>query len=220
MNSLWIIFITSFTVAFSGALMPGPLLSATISESGTRSRGWLVGPLYMLGHGLLEIILLIALSLGLAPFLTGRIAFMTIAFGGGGFMIWMAWGMFRSLPSLSLDEVINDPTGGSTSEKMGRLPVTGALLSLSNPYWIIWWATIGLAYVLSAREKGVSGVAAFFSGHILADTVWYTIVSAGIYKGRHVMPRILYQGLIALCALFLVGYALYLLINGLTTLLA
>jgi threonine/homoserine/homoserine lactone efflux protein len=81
--------------------MPGPLLSATISESGTREHGWMVGPLFMLGHALLELTLLAALFLGLAPLLTSRTAFVLIAFAGGGFMIWMAWGMFQ-IPAHSL----------------------------------------------------------------------------------------------------------------------
>ncbi len=207
MENLWIIFLTSLTIGFSGAMMPGPMLSATIGESG--KRGWLVGPLFILGHGILELMLLAGLFLGLAPLLTSRTAFLVIALGGGSFMIWMAWGMFRSLPGLSL-ETTGEARGGF-------LPLTGALMSLANPYWIIWWATIGLGYVMGAREKGFTGVAAFFAGHILADLIWYTFVSLGVHRGRRLMSPPIYRGLIALCALFLAGYALYLLVSGFRT---
>jgi threonine/homoserine/homoserine lactone efflux protein len=213
MGSLWVIFITSFTITLSGALMPGPLLSATISESGTREHGWLVGPLFMLGHALLELTLLAALFLGLAPLLTSRTAFVLIAFAGGGFMIWMAWGMFQTLPTLSLETEGAKDRDTSTKIRT-NLPLTGALMSLANPYWTIWWATIGLGYVLSARETGLLGVAVFFSGHILTDTLWYTLVSVGIWRGRKIMPLFLYRGLIGFCALFLTGYAGYLIVNG------
>jgi threonine/homoserine/homoserine lactone efflux protein len=208
MDKLGGIFITSFFIAFSGALMPGPLLSATISESGRK--GWKVGPLYMLGHGVLEALLIGALFLGLAPLLVSDTAFVIVAFAGGLFMIWMAWGMFRSLPSLTLTG-----TGGRAG---GSLPLTGALLSLANPYWIIWWATIGMGYVLIAGKLGFSGVLAFFLGHILADLGWYAFVSLAIHKGRNILPDRVYRGIIAICALFLLGYAAYLLYNGIVRL--
>ena len=204
MEKLTGIFISSFLIALSGALMPGPLLSATISESGRR--GWKVGPLFMLGHGVLEAMLIVGLFLGLAPLLVSNIAFIIIAFAGGGFMIWMALGMFRSLPKLTL-------TGEKV--KSGKsLPITGALMSLANPYWIIWWATIGLGYVMIAGNLGFPGVLAFFLGHILADLAWYAFVSLAIHKGRDVLPDRVYRWLIAFCAVFLLGYAGYLLYNG------
>ncbi|MCK5672020.1 MAG: LysE family transporter [Spirochaetales bacterium] len=204
MDKLIGIFIISFIMAFSGALMPGPLLSATINESGRR--GWKVGPLFILGHGILEGILIIGLFLGLAPLLTSNAAFIVIAFGGGSFMIWMAFGMFRSLPHITLNN--------STEKSGNNLILTGILMSMANPYWIIWWATIGLGYILSSRKLGFTGVLVFFLGHIFADLLWYTFVSVAIYKGRTILPNKVYKGIIAVCALFLIGYAMYLISRG------
>lgn len=204
MDKLIGIFITSFIIAFSGALMPGPLLGATINESGRR--GWKVGPLFILGHGILEGILIIGLFLGLAPLLTSNAAFIVIAFGGGSFMIWMAFGMFRSLPHISLNN--------STEESGNNLILTGILMSLANPYWTIWWATIGLGYILTSRKFGFLGVLIFFLGHILADLLWYTFVSLTVYKGREILPVRIYKSIIAVCALFLIGYAIYLISGG------
>ena len=225
MQNLGAIFLSSFAIGFSGALMPGPLLSTTISESGRR--GWVVGPLFILGHAVLDIapgelrrqrLLLIAgLFLGLAPLLTSNTAFIVIAFAGGTFMLWMAWGMFRSLPSLSLAGAAAAGVTGSrrSSGETGRpLALTGALMSLANPYWIIWWATIGLGYVISSREAGLMGVAAFFTGHILADLVWYAFVSFAVDKGRRILPDLAYKLLIGVCGTFLAGYAVYLIVGG------
>ncbi len=46
--------------------MPGPLLTATISESS--QRGFIAGPLLITGHAILELVLVIAFLLGLARF--------------------------------------------------------------------------------------------------------------------------------------------------------
>jgi threonine/homoserine/homoserine lactone efflux protein len=46
------IFGGSFALALSGVLLPGPLLTVTISESARR--GFKAGPLLITGHGLLE----------------------------------------------------------------------------------------------------------------------------------------------------------------------
>ncbi|MBN1636251.1 MAG: LysE family transporter, partial [Deltaproteobacteria bacterium] len=63
----FMIFGSSFVIALSGAMVPGPLLTVTISESARR--GAMTGPLLIVGHGILELLLLIAIMMGLAPFL-------------------------------------------------------------------------------------------------------------------------------------------------------
>ena len=65
MGGFLTIFVSSFVIALSGAMMPGTLLTVTISESSRR--GVIAGPLLILGHGILELTLVTALLLGLAP---------------------------------------------------------------------------------------------------------------------------------------------------------
>jgi threonine/homoserine/homoserine lactone efflux protein len=201
------IFVSSFVIALSGALMPGPLLTATISESS--QRGFITGPLLIAGHAILELGLVIALLLGLAPFLQLPAVFVATALIGSAILFWMAYGMFRSLPSLCLS--------WEADQKKSNHPVaSGILMSAANPYWIIWWATIGLGYILYSRQFGFWGIAFFFGGHILADLIWYSLVSAAIAGGRHFLTDRLYRSLIAVCAVFLVVFAGYFAYAGLT----
>jgi threonine/homoserine/homoserine lactone efflux protein len=206
MNSLSAVFLTSFIVALSGALMPGPLLTATIGESSRH--GPRAGPLLIAGHALLELTLITLLFLGLAPLLTSVTVTGVIALAGGGILFWLAFGMFRSLPSLSL-ETERPSKGGH-----GRLVTSGILLSISNPYWTIWWATIGLAYILQSRRWGVAGVAVFFTGHILADFVWYSAVSFSIGKGRRFFIPAVYRSVVGGCAGFLTVFGSVFVFNG------
>ncbi len=206
MLTLLTIFFSSFVLALSVAMIPGPLLTATITESSRR--GTLAGPLLIVGHGILELALVVALLLGLAPFLKQEKVFATIAIAGAVILIWMAVGMFRSLPSLSLswDEKTTDG---------GHLIVNGVLLSIANPYWTVWWATIGLGYILHCMRFGLLGILFFFSGHILGDLAWYAAVSAAVVRGRHLLSDRLYRGIIGTCAAFLVVFACYFVFAGL-----
>jgi len=211
MTVLATIFISSFIIALSGALMPGPLLTATISESSRR--GVSAGPLLILGHGILELVLVVAIMAGLAPFFQSRGLFTAIAFVGSVILLWMAVGMFRSLPGLSL-------AANGESQVENRLVVDGILLSVSNPYWTLWWATIGLGYIAQSQRYGFWGIAAFFSGHILADLAWYTAVSAGIGRGRHFLNDRVYRGIIGTCAILLIAFAGYFLYTGIVSMMA
>ena len=205
MLALLTIFITSFFIAFSGAMMPGPLMTMTIGES-ARSGPW-VGPKMIAGHAVLEIALLLALFFGLAPLFKNEIFFVGVAMVGGLIMIWMAQSMFRSLPTL---EIKAETTSGKTI----NLYLAGILMSLANPYWIIWWATIGLGYVLVSKELGFAGIAFFFVGHILGDLVWYSAISIAIGRGRKFFSNKLYRILVGVCAAFLAMFAVWLIWDG------
>ena len=191
--------------------MPGTLLTITVSESS--QRGAIVGPLLILGHSILELTLVIALLLGLAPVFKQEWFFIVISFIGGGILLWMAIGMFRALPSLSL-------AFDTTQTRRGNLVFTGILMSVVNPYWIIWWATIGLGYILHSKQFGLWGLFFFFIGHILADFAWYTVVSTAVGKGRAFFNDRMYKGLIGMCAGFLILFACYLLYKAVQTIAA
>ncbi len=199
------IFISSFIIALSGALMPGPLLTITISES-TR-RGFVAGPLIILGHGILEATLVVALMMGLAPYLSKDYFFISIALAGGLILFWMAISMFKSLPHLSLQLKSN-------KTRRHNLILTGIIFSLANPYWSIWWASIGLGYILHSMEIGLLGVCVFFAGHILADLGWYALISYFTSNGCKYFSDRTYRGLIACCAAFLICFSLYFFYSG------
>ncbi len=200
MLALATIFGTSFVLALSGAMMPGPLLTTTISES--VRRGALTGPFLILGHAILELAMVAALLFGLAPFLTRNLVFAAIALVGAAVLVWMAIGMLRGLRALRID-------WNAHADRSGPLVPAGILVSVSNPYWVIWWATIGLGYLVSCKALGAAGVAAFFLGHIAGDLAWYTLISVLVARGRRLLTDRIYRGLIGVCATFLAGFAFY-----------
>lgn len=203
--ALLTIFCTSFILALSGALMPGPLLTVTVSESSRR--GALVGPMMIFGHGLLELVLVVALLSGLAPILVRDDVFIFISLSGGAVLLWMGTTMLRSLSQLSLED-------RPQNSRSRNLVLAGIVLSAANPYWLIWWASIGLGYIMYAMKFGIMGIAAFFWGHILADLAWYSLISYGIAKGRRFFSDNLYRKLIGGCAVFLLAFSCWFLYGG------
>jgi threonine/homoserine/homoserine lactone efflux protein len=202
----WAIFATAFTVGLSGAMMPGPLLTMAIGESGRL--GFWAGPLLVLGHGLLELALVIGLLFGLGGFLAKTSVAGLIGLVGGAFLLWMG----RELWLGARTQVL-DLDGGSAPAKGGPI-LAGITISASNPYWLMWWATIGAAYVNMALQHGTKGVALFLGGHLLADLAWYSLIAAAATAGKSFMSPRLYQGILGLCGLFLMALAAYFIYSG------
>jgi threonine/homoserine/homoserine lactone efflux protein len=205
------VFVSSFIIALSGALMPGPLLAVTVRD--TTRRGFAAAPLLVLGHGLLEAGLVALILLGLAEWVRGDAATTVIALAGGAMLFWMALGMAREVRTLRFDlgaGASGGPAGGKEEERRGVVgPVlNGIVASISNPYWIIWWATIGLGYLVLSREFGSLGIALFFAGHILADLAWYMFVGYAVSMGRSRFSDRAYRWVVGACSGFLFFFAL------------
>jgi threonine/homoserine/homoserine lactone efflux protein len=200
------VFGSAFVIGFSGALMPGPMFALVLS--GSSKSGFKAGPLTVLGHGILELILVIALVLGLGTFLQNETVFKYIGIIGGGVLVYLGIDMIRSMRRVSIDIKKKDNIPGKS------LVFHGIIASLSNPYWIMWWATIGMALILSALKYRFWGIAVFFIGHILSDLVWYSSVSFAVDRGRKILSQKVYQGIVATCGVLLVGFGLYFVIGA------
>jgi threonine/homoserine/homoserine lactone efflux protein len=199
------IFISSFIIGLSGALMPGPVLTVAISE--TTRRGFWAGPLIVLGHAILEVTLLALLVLGFADLIRKPGLMGVVGIAGGAVLLWMSFDMLRGVRHLRLDL-----SGGKNA--WGGPVTAGVLTSLANPYWIIWWATIGLGYVIISMQFGFIGLAAFFTGHILADLAWYSAVSLFVSRGRKYISDRIYRGIIGGCAVMLIFFGVYFGVTG------
>ncbi|HET6454358.1 MAG TPA: LysE family transporter [Armatimonadota bacterium] len=207
------VFILSFITALSGALMPGPLLTVTIAQ--TARRGMRASVLLVAGHSLLELVLVVGLWFGLGHFLRIRPVIGTITVLGGLMLLWMGWGMIRDARRGALDIRTTANDGG---EGVLRNPIlTGMAVSISNPYWVIWWATIGLTFFAALSQNAVSTICAFYFGHIMGDILWYLAIGIAVATGRRLINPTVYRVIVQICGIFLIflgGSFLYLIATG------
>ena len=189
--------IAAFVIGLSGAMSPGPYLTVTIAR--TLREGRLAAMLMLVGHALLEAVLLIGFAFGLASILKLPTVATVMSVVGGVVLLWMGgsllWGAWRGT-------VVADLNAAENPTRLG--PVAhGAIVSLSNPYWTLWWATIGITLAIKGLEFGPIGVAAFFVGHELADLAWYSIVIFAVAAGKHLLSDRVYRVVMAALACFL-----------------
>jgi threonine/homoserine/homoserine lactone efflux protein len=215
------IFVVSFVTALSGALMPGPLLTVTIAQ--TAEKGFLASALLIAGHSLLELLVVIGLAFGLGRILKVKPVLGTITALGGMMLLWMGWGMVSSRALLDL-EAGSQGGGAFGGPGVLGLVLTGVVVSISNPYWTVWWATVGMT-LFAALPRDSSApmrraaliIGAFYLGHIAGDIVWYSAVGAAVATGRELISPAIYQIVVRICGallVFLGGSFLYLLASG------
>lgn len=195
-----LIFLSALAVAFSGAMMPGPLLTYTISQS--FNNGPFSGFIIIAGHALLEFLLIILIFLGLDTVLQSNYAQISIGIIGGLMLIFMGYDMIRSSwkNRISIEVKDNQASGKN-------MFFSGAAISAANPYFLLWWAVIGLGFLLDAYKSiGAAGVLIFYLGHISADFIWYGFLSILIGTTRKFIKLSLYRAIIAVLGGLLVFF--------------
>lgn len=207
---LFQIFGQSFLVGLSGSVAPGPLLTYNIQL--TCRKGFWSGPKLILGHIILEGALILGLIWGLGRFIQLPATRITIGLLGGMMLIWMGYDLIfkESKRGISSSLEVAAATETPPAVRMTDLnPVlAGMVVSISNPYWLMWWVMVGLAMITQALKFSWVGVFCFYLGHILSDLGWYSLISGALVKGRHFLSDGVYRGLLFVCGLFLFFLAL------------
>jgi threonine/homoserine/homoserine lactone efflux protein len=190
-------FLLGLVVGLTGALAPGPTLVATIN--GSIAGNWKIGPKVTLGHMIAESVIFILIVLGLAtlalPYTT------TFALTGGIALI-----VFGALTIMgSRGATLSGPVTGT----VGNPYLAGLVTSVANPYFWIWWLTIGSAMVIAGLAGGIVLAAVFMVGHWCADLGWFTLVSTGVSRGKTILSDISYRRIMGVCGVFLILFGAY-----------
>jgi threonine/homoserine/homoserine lactone efflux protein len=220
LSEFWLIFSFSFLVALTGAMSPGPLLTYTIIKSAkTKRRGYLMGLWIITGHAILEMGIIILLLLGFSFVLKNIAIVRIIGVSGGLILILFGASIIRDIINGNIStnfmnsrEELNKNPGLIENKGIENPIFGGIMVSMSNPYWWVWWATIGFAFMIQFNisfEKWPKLIA-FFLGHEAGDLIWYLLVSTLAFFGLRHMNRKAYYGILMCCALFMVLFGIYL----------
>ena len=207
-------FLSSFIIGFTGAASPGPLLVVTMSE--TMAVGLLAPLLLITGHSILELGVTAGLNTGVSTLAQNpafRSGFFVV---GGAVMLFLAFMTIRESLGKSRGPSASKASGGSGARNWARLLGLGVVVSVMNPYWTFWWLTIGTGQIAKAQVAGPGHVAAFYSGHILSDYVWYIAVGAMVVFGRNLLKGRAYRWMMAGLGIALGGFGLLFLVEGIT----
>jgi threonine/homoserine/homoserine lactone efflux protein len=187
----------AFTIGLTGALAPGPTLVATVNSS--LKEGWTAGPKVAAGHALVEVLVFLSIVGGLAAAMQQYSRAVSIA---GGLAL-IVFGVMTAKGSKNATLV------ASQGQVIGNAYLAGIITSAANPYFWIWWLSIGSALVLSGLHSGVIMAALFMIGHWVADFGWLILVSISLDRGRSILSDRSYRGILGICGGFLVCFGIY-----------
>ncbi|KYK22208.1 hypothetical protein AYK21_04090 [Thermoplasmatales archaeon SG8-52-2] len=191
--------VTVVLITASGALAPGPLFFATVSQgSKTGAKGGLI---FSISHTLVEFSLIMLLAFGLLTIANKTIVKNVIGIVGGlALIIFGLLQIYFSFKEKTGEKKQNIPS-------YPRLFFMGIILTGLNPYFIIWWLTAGAKLIIISLEfAALLGVVFMFICHVWMDYVWLTSIAYFSKKGTNTLAFKWYKVLIVIFGLVLVYY--------------
>ncbi len=195
MELIWFL-IQVFIISISGAMQPGPV-TATAITMGTRNR-W-AGSLVAVGHGIVEFPLMVLIIFGLGTIIQRPSAQIAIGLTGGLVLVYMAYGMFRT----ALHPVEAQP------DEKDKPVWAGVVLTVSNPYFLLWWATVGLGLATTATKYGMYGFVLFAIVHWLVDLMWVTALSFASFHGTTLLGPKVQKRVMQVCAVAMLFFGVF-----------
>ena len=174
-----IFLLQAVAISLSGVMAPGPVAAATLAAGSHRRHA---GAWVAIGHGVVELplMLLIVAVVGMARVLQTQAFKVGVGIAGGAALVLMAALMLRPAAA-----------GKAPGAAGANRPLwTGIALTAGNPYFLVWWATVGLALATRAISLGLLAFAMFALVHWLCDLVWLELLSLASHRGVRLLgPR-------------------------------
>jgi threonine/homoserine/homoserine lactone efflux protein len=176
--------------------MPGPVVTAAIVKGAEHRHA---GAWIAVGHMIIEIPLILGLAAGLSYIFDNLFARIIIGVVGGILLIYIGIRMFK--------------LRGDTEVTKRAFPMhpilAGILTTVTNPYFILWWATIGALLVLEAIRFELLGIILFILVHESCDLGWEWFVSYITNKSKKLWTEKTHAYVFGICGIFLVALGVY-----------
>ena len=190
-------------ISASGVMSPGPLFAANITyglREGVKS-----GIKIAIGHSIVELPLVILLGIGVFS-LEIFPEFRTIISIFGAITLFVFAG-------IQIKTILGKNKNISIKPKQGPI-VTGILLSALNPFFIVWWLTIGFKLISDAMMIwAFAGILIVFVLHIWMDFAWLGITAFLASKSRKIISNRNYKVMMLGLSLTLIYFGITFLIE-------
>ncbi len=168
--------ITVITISISGVMSPGPLFAANIAYG--LKGGIKTGLKMAYGHTVVELPLVVLLGIG-AISLTAIPQFREIIAVLGALSLFVFAG-------IQIKSTIKKPS--TVFEGKHGPFFAGIILSGLNPFFLIWWFTIGFKLITDAIILySLVGIGIMFAFHIWMDYAWLCSVAFLSSKGKKII---------------------------------
>ncbi len=195
------ILLSVVVISLSGVMAPGPMFAVTLAKS---YRSPWAGTWIALGHAVIEVPLILLIYFGFAPFFQNSAVQLGLSIVGGGMICWLGIAMFRART-----EIVHQG-----KDLPYNAFVAGILTSGFNPFFLVWWATIGSMLIMRFLDFGTTGLMVFIVAHWLVDLVWLSLVSNLVYRTRSLWGRKFHEWLFIACSLLLIGFGGWFIVSG------
>jgi threonine/homoserine/homoserine lactone efflux protein len=185
-------------ISASGVMSPGPLFAANVMY-GLRE-GKISGIKMAIGHTIVEFPLIVLLGVGFFSIESvPEIRTVITIFG--------AVGLF-GFAILQIRAVTKEKFSIETKSGQGPF-VAGILLSALNPFFIIWWLTIGLVLISeSIQNFGIIGIVILFLFHIWMDYAWLFTIAAFSSKAKNYLSKRNFKIIIFVLSIVLIYFGI------------
>jgi threonine/homoserine/homoserine lactone efflux protein len=166
-------------ISASGVMSPGPLFAANVVYG--LKGGAKAGLKMAYGHTIVELPLIILIGFGILSIESFPELRLVITIAG-------AMGLF-AFAGLHLKVIFKQKNISEFTPKFGPF-LSGILLSALNPFFIIWWFTIGLKLISDSLVLwSFAGIFIMFVLHIWMDFAWLSGIAYLSSKGSRLLSN-------------------------------
>lgn len=200
-DNIWVFLAMAIVISFSGVMMPGPVLAATIAKGYKDEKA---GIQIALGHGLIEFPLMALIVLSMGYVFENSMIMLGIGLVGGFLLALMGIMMVRRRKEIATSE--KDPIPGGAF-------IAGIITTSANPYFFLWWATVGALLIFSAQWFGPIVVLAFAIVHWSCDLAWYSFTSFAVFRSKHLWTPLVHEIIFGTCGALMIIFGVYFMVG-------
>ncbi len=203
-QNIWVFFGLVVFISLTGVMTPGPVFAAAVAKGYKDKKA---GLKIALGHGAVEFPLMAVIALigfKASEWLEEPAVGLVIGVVGGGLLLFLGTNMIRTRKSVADGSGASFPYGATTA---------GAMTTSANPYFFLWWATVGAILVFNAQWFGPMVVVVFAVVHWSCDLAWYSITSYTVFRTRHLWTPTVHEIVFGVCGVLMVAFGIYFIVG-------